>query len=357
MNELHIKIGKLLKVERERQGKTLEELSTQLKITVTNLEHIEQGDAKALPSELYFNLFAKSYAEALGIDYTATVEAIKEDLGEPIETPTQSKTGKKSEPAKEASRPKAEPQEQPQEEKEARNFWRYFAFLFGGIIVIFLIVLVLYKLFSSSEETSHPETAPPETTTEITEPAESPSEGTSPYANYNWQTPSYHKPQEMSLRLIAKQETWATVLADGDTAVFRTLTPGRTYNVTAKYRFLVSIAWPSRVTVELNGKTVNLRNPATGRISQVEITQVNIDSILNAPQPAQGNPTFPKFKQTSTAAPQQSQTSPDTSTSTTTTRLTTPSTSSPSSADSGKTSQPGNNPNDVRTNDGLDNER
>jgi hypothetical protein len=102
----------------------------------------------------------------------------------------------------------------------------------------------------------------------------------------------------MTLVLMARTESWATVLADGDTAIYRTLTPGRRYEVTAKYRLRVSIGVPSALTIELNGQQVNLRDPSSGRISGVEIDQVNLQAILKRPltpirtgaPPAQGAP-------------------------------------------------------------------
>ncbi|MCK4462304.1 MAG: helix-turn-helix domain-containing protein, partial [candidate division Zixibacteria bacterium] len=75
MSELYVKIGKLLKMERVRQAIELGDLASDLKVSRGNLEAIEDGDIARLPSELYFKLFAKSYAEALGVDYEATVEA------------------------------------------------------------------------------------------------------------------------------------------------------------------------------------------------------------------------------------------------------------------------------------------
>ena len=82
MSEIHVKFGELLQLERERRGLSLEDLSSELKISEENLQAIEAGDPKALPSEPYYNLFAKSYSQYLGIDFVATMDAIKEEIGE-----------------------------------------------------------------------------------------------------------------------------------------------------------------------------------------------------------------------------------------------------------------------------------
>ncbi|RKX25037.1 MAG: hypothetical protein DRP47_10470, partial [Candidatus Zixiibacteriota bacterium] len=95
MGELEVKLGALLRLERERQNVKLEDLAENLRISESSLECIECGDASALPSEIYFSLFAKSYSEAIGIDYSATVQAIKEDIEEhPQEPNTQQETPK-----------------------------------------------------------------------------------------------------------------------------------------------------------------------------------------------------------------------------------------------------------------------
>ena len=85
MNELYTKFGELLRLERERQNLKIEDLASDLKISEGNLEALESGNRDDLPSETYFGLFAKSYAEALGIDYSRTMEALREELGVSLE--------------------------------------------------------------------------------------------------------------------------------------------------------------------------------------------------------------------------------------------------------------------------------
>ena len=79
--ELRKKMGAVLRLERERLGINREELAEQLKITDSYLDRIEQGTSEDLPSDIYFELFAKSYAEAIGVDYAATTEALKDEIG------------------------------------------------------------------------------------------------------------------------------------------------------------------------------------------------------------------------------------------------------------------------------------
>lgn len=277
MSELYKKFGELLKLERKRKGIKLEELSEQLKITEANLEFIEEGQASSLPSMIYYNLFAKAYSEALGIDFSRTIDAIKEDLGEAIEnnhavkeaSPTQEK------PSKTAA--KAKPRDEADENGVSIKKLLY---IFGGIVAVFIVFIVLYLVFFASDKTETGQTVSPPETSEVTrpEPAEESEEQIAD--EYDWSASQYDEPTRISLKLVSREQCWSTVLADGDTVIFRNLMPGRIYDAEAEYRMTVSVGIPSQVDIELNGQKVNLRDSLTGRISRVEINQLNLDEIL-----------------------------------------------------------------------------
>lgn len=298
MGELQTKLGTLLRLERERQRVRLEDLAEKLKIAQASLEAIERGDEAALPSNLYFNLFAKSYAEALGIDYTRTVDAIKEDIGLSLEP--EGPPGKKP-----RSRPqsKGEPGDVPQKPDDDRptpagGLGKVVLWGFLGLVILFVVLLIINQLFFSSETLS-PQTEPPfaRAPQEVATAAAKGEDPASTFATYDWNVPLYQPPPDIQLRLSARSESWATIVADGDTAIFYSLFPGRTYDVTAEYRMLISIAIPTAVDVECNGRKVDLTDPNTGRISRVSVNQVNIDSVLvpsAANQPA-GRMTTPEL--------------------------------------------------------------
>jgi transcriptional regulator with XRE-family HTH domain len=305
MSELHVKIGKLLKLERQRQGIALDDLSTELKISVGNLEHVEAGNLDTLPSELYFNLFAKSYAEALGINYAATVEAIKEDIGQPLEPEGSAKKGMPDDVTEAAAAPGREEAPSGAEPKGGANFPRNFAIFFGALIVLFLIFVLVNKLLLGGDNSESVLDTPTDAASADISTEKQPATDEAQFAAYDWNVPQYQKPSDLQLKLVARQESWATVLADGDTAIFRTLTPGKVYMVSARYRLLVSVAMPSVVDIELNGRPVDLRNPATRRISRVAINQVNLDSFLNPLEPGADMPGKPRTSAADSVAPVQ----------------------------------------------------
>ena len=66
--------GAWLQTVREVRGVGLEELSRAIKITVTQLENIEQHRFERLPAPVYLKGFLRSYAQYVGIDAERLVE-------------------------------------------------------------------------------------------------------------------------------------------------------------------------------------------------------------------------------------------------------------------------------------------
>jgi transcriptional regulator with XRE-family HTH domain len=276
MTELYKKFGELLKLERKRKGVKHEELSEQLKISSTNLEYLEEGEVSSLPSMIYYNLFAKAYAEVLGIDYERTIEAIKEDLGEVFE---QDETEAAAPADGKKAKKKVEKSKEDSETSESAIPIKKMLYLFGGIVIVFAAFLLIYLVFFSSDDVKTDVKPHPEKSTEIDAKPDESDAGESEAA-FDWNVPDYQEPQQMKLRLIPRNQSWSTVLADGDTAIFRNLIPGRVYDVAAMYRLTVSVGIPSQVDIELNSKPVDLRNAETGRISRVNINQLNLAGFL-----------------------------------------------------------------------------
>lgn len=272
-NEIQLKLGQLLKLERERQKINLADLAESLKIKEAHLESIERGAIDELPADLYFSLFAKSYAEAIGVDYQATIQAIEEDVG--AAGPNQFERREEGE---------AEEADESDEQQVKYGFRKKLIWMFGGIIGVFVVFLVLMNWLFDAPETADGETGE----------GGGPAAALSPHgfteaelANYNFDTPPADKPEPLTLTIQASEETWTTAYADGDTAIFRSLVPGREYAVTADHRIIISIAHPSRVTTKLNGQDVFLRDPDSRRISRVLIDQVNYEMYYEERLPTQ----------------------------------------------------------------------
>ena len=271
MSEINVKLGELIRLERERQNINLEDFSTQLKISSANLESIESGDSSKLPSDLYFNLFAKSCCEALGIDFIRTVDAIKVEFSETTPPNKNSANSKSKEKSKNPSDNSG---------KDEKLQLKKLAYMLGGIIGIFVIFMLIYFIFfkndtPNSQPSNIPdniENAQPNNNNNDVEIA----------TTYDWNTSEYTPPEPIELKLTASKESWATVLADGDTSLFRSLVPNKQYIINADYRIQISVGIPRFVEIELNGTKINLVNPKTRRISKVKINQINLESFLES---------------------------------------------------------------------------
>jgi len=279
MGDLHTKLGELLGIERKRRNLDLKDIAEELNITVGNLEALESGSVDALPTELYFKLFAKTYCEHLGIDYSRTIEAINDEIPESAGNGrTQSENGRSTPDHHQKSAPRG---------KEGKSNWvlqwssaRRLVAVVAGAVVLLLVVIGVSNLFWNDTETSSGETTSDVPTATISS-GETQTSTSTDYPDFDWNVAEAAEPDRLTLKLTAREESWATVLADGDTVIYRNLVPWREYNVEAKYRILVSIGIPSVVETILNGKRVNLVDSGTKRVSRLEINQTNVVSLLS----------------------------------------------------------------------------
>jgi transcriptional regulator with XRE-family HTH domain len=270
MNELEAKLGALLHVERERRNISLADLSNELKVSESNLEAIESGDVSALPSPLYYGLFAKSFAAYLGIDYTKTVEAIREDLGQSLESAEGAAIDTDGKPAPAQGR--TEPELASPKTPQGPRIVRMAAIIGSVIIIVFVGVLVVLKFTRNNVQ---PANETESGTDDLTQSVIVDSSIDTAPTDYNWSAEESTVPDSLRLTLTSKGQSWATVLTDGDTAIYQSLTPWRTYTAAAQFRLVVSIGVPGAVDVTLNGERAYLTDPQTNTISRLEINQAN----------------------------------------------------------------------------------
>jgi cytoskeleton protein RodZ len=74
-------VGEQLKAAREAKGLSLDDVATQTRIPIRHLQHIERGEWDALPAVTYSVGFARSYANAVGLDGNAIGQQVREQLG------------------------------------------------------------------------------------------------------------------------------------------------------------------------------------------------------------------------------------------------------------------------------------
>ena len=74
-------VGDRLRVAREQKGLTLQEVALQTRIPIRHLEHIERGEWDSLPAATYSVGFARSYAQAVGLEPSDIGGHVREQLG------------------------------------------------------------------------------------------------------------------------------------------------------------------------------------------------------------------------------------------------------------------------------------
>src|SRR5947208_8850043 len=74
-------VGERLRVAREKQGLSLEDLAAQTRIPQRHLESIEEGAWDRLPAPTYTIGFAKNYAGVVGLDRSEIGTQLREEMG------------------------------------------------------------------------------------------------------------------------------------------------------------------------------------------------------------------------------------------------------------------------------------
>lgn len=74
-------IGRRLKAAREAKGLTLDDVAHKTRVPIRHLQHIEQGEWDALPAPTYSVGFARSYANAVGLNGAEIGAELRSELG------------------------------------------------------------------------------------------------------------------------------------------------------------------------------------------------------------------------------------------------------------------------------------
>ncbi len=74
-------VGRILSQARQAQGRSLEEVSSRTRISLTNLRGIEADELSNFHSPFFYKSFVKQFAEDLGLDYGALEPAVQAASG------------------------------------------------------------------------------------------------------------------------------------------------------------------------------------------------------------------------------------------------------------------------------------
>ena len=81
MEDHQITVGERLRLAREQQGLTLDDIAAKTRIPTRHLESIEQSEWSRMPAPTYTIGFAKSYGVAVGLDKVEIGDALRAEMG------------------------------------------------------------------------------------------------------------------------------------------------------------------------------------------------------------------------------------------------------------------------------------
>ncbi len=257
MSDKHKQIGEILRAARIEQKRSLQEISEETRIMVQHLESIEAGNPGGLPSDAYFMLFARNFAQFLGLDTEIFDEISNGDLSD---------TTSAGEATPETKAEQAESVSQAQ----SSRFLKSLITIIVIAILMFAAVLAYDRFFVTSSDSANleipdldslianiPEDIPTATEKEVL------------------QVPKYQPPTPLTLQLTVLQDVWAYISRDGEKIVDRELKMGDVYNWEAKHRFRFSLGISTAIEMVVNGTKLAPLTETPRVISALEINQIN----------------------------------------------------------------------------------
>jgi len=263
MLDKYKEVGDILTAARKERNKTVAAASESTRIMVRYLEAVETGQPGKLPAPEYFMLFARSYAEFLGID-TAVFDEIEERVrAEAVAVDTR-------------VRP-PEPEKRESEKKPKNKKILRIVFYIVSLLIIAGAVYLAYtqlwprlrhsSFFSKSTDVG--------AASNETQPANNAAE-----MNIVVPDQPYQPPDKLRLRMIANQDVWVTVARDGDTVFNQKLTAGLEQSWEADFRYWLTLSNALAVDLYINDRKLIPLTDKAQPIADLEINQTNFERYL-----------------------------------------------------------------------------
>lgn len=259
-------IGERLRAAREAKNMTLAEIASKTRIPVRHLQHIEDGEWDALPAPTYSVGFARSYANAIGLNGNEIGAELRQQIGSP--RPTYEAPASHYEPADPARVPP-----------------RSLALVAGGIAVLLIAAYLIWR--SLSVESVDPEVS-------VTEPP--------PAA-----APAQNQPEAQQAAaatgpvvLTATDEAWVRIYeGNGGASIFEgVMKAGQRFEVPATAQApQIRTGRPQALRVTVGATEIPPLGQPEQTISNVSLRAPDLAARANGPQPAAPSGTVPNSPQ------------------------------------------------------------
>ncbi|MDX2149922.1 MAG: DUF4115 domain-containing protein [Bryobacteraceae bacterium] len=297
-------VGDILRQERERQGLDIDRVAQQTRISPRFIEAIESNNIAQLPGGFFYRSFVRQYAQTLGIDESL----VESDLDKQAEEQMTAE----AERARNAP-PHFEVPPMPSTYRPAGE--RQFPLILILLVTVVVGCSAIYLLWQRSQEptvveTRLPEGSPPQpqqqaapvpapvsqepaaATTPTTTAATPPEGAAQPQAGAAQQTaapapaanpPGAATPGVPTIEVMATEEVWLSISADGEKKVERVLKPGEIRRVEGKEKVTMLTGNAGGLVVTANGKLVTNVGPK-GQVRTVNVTAAGAEVVAPAPR-------------------------------------------------------------------------
>ena len=261
MSELHVRFGEQLRKVRLEKKLELADVASELRMSEEHIAAVEAGDATRVPGPLFLQLFGRSYASFLGVDYADAMDNLREELGEPSPPSTTSVQRDQ----------KIEILAQPQPTR-AGGGTRIFLGVLVTVVVLAGLSFVGYKLLQQNKDV-------------VTQKERSGKEAETEEFLLDGETLSTARPYEsafatdsidgLTLSLLARVPSSILLITDGDTAMNGEMKIAQDYQFDARQRLVISLGAPEAVDIRLNGQKAVLLDSRTKKVTNLELTLGN----------------------------------------------------------------------------------
>ena len=265
--------GEKLKLEREKRAVTLEQISQSTKIGIRMLQALEEDKFSQLPGGIFNKGFVRAYARHLGLDEDQTITDYLDASGEGLAPEPEAAMGSQIPPAEAREQPAHRPLP-----------WGLFA-------AILLMVALALSFWSRSKHNNGEHSGRSTAPTAVPKPATSASTGdaTAVPQNTNATTtekaapsreistltksastsannavteaaqiaPATPMPGEFTVVILARDESWISIKADGKPIFEATLMPETQHAVHAQREVVIRAGNTGALDFIFNGKKLN----------------------------------------------------------------------------------------------------
>ncbi len=291
-------IGSVLRDERIAQGLSSAEIAKDCKLQEVFVRAIEEGHTDYLPSNIYFRMFARLYADTLDINPDQLLGKLYPELPSP-EKPEFAGAAYQAQ-ARNAAQTTDNPQSnttigghalvQPAGAMQGQSNFDMSGLTsqtgtltanrkklmtraglgLAAIMALFFIAKHTFLNNGFAGENSNPAGQ----TTEDISTGDSQSEST---------IPAYQPREQLELTIKAKpsaKSSVVVVIADGDTLFNREMRGGEVYTWSSNYRFKLDIADKDQFEIFIGGQRLQTPDGSSKRVAGLEITQLNYEELL-----------------------------------------------------------------------------